>query len=75
MGGTAAKPETVREIPPADTPDIYYRCKSCLRMAPTRTTAAIPDARSRHFRKKALLTERKRLLFDDAKHGSGPSRM
>ena len=40
LGGTAAKPETVRETPPADTPDIIG--KSRFRMAPTRTTAAIP---------------------------------
>ncbi len=40
LGGTAAKPEAVREIPPADTPDIIG--KSRFRMASTRTTAAIP---------------------------------
>ena len=40
LGGTAAKPETVRETPPADTPDIIG--KSRFRMASTRTTAAIP---------------------------------
>jgi len=35
LGGTAAKPETVRDTPPADTPDIIG--KSRFRMAPTRT--------------------------------------
>ena len=39
LGGTAAKPEAVREIPPADTPDIIG--KSRFRMASTRTTAGI----------------------------------
>ena len=40
LGVTAAKPEAVREIPPADTPDIIG--KSRFKMASTRTTAAIP---------------------------------
>ena len=40
LGGTAAKPEAVRETPPADTPDIIG--KSRFRMASTRTTAARP---------------------------------
>ena len=40
LGGTAAKPETARETPPADTPDIIG--KSRFRMASTRTTATIP---------------------------------
>ena len=43
LGGTAAKPEAVRETPPADTPDIIgtdpdNRCHT--------------DARSRHFGKR-----------------------
>ena len=40
LGGTAVKQETVRETPPAETPDIIG--KSRFRMASTRTTAAIP---------------------------------
>ena len=41
LGGTAAKPETARVTPPAETPaDIIG--KSRFRMASTRTTAAIP---------------------------------
>ena len=38
LGGTAAKPQAVRDTPPADTPNIIG--KSRFRMASTRTTAA-----------------------------------
>ena len=55
LGGTAAKPETVRETPPADTPDIIG--KSRFRMAPTRTTAAIPTQEA--------ATSEKEATFDD----------
>ena len=60
LGGTAAKPEAVREIPPADTPDIIG--KSRFRMASTRTTAAIPTQEAALL-KKALSCRRKRLLL------------
>ena len=55
LGGTAAKPETVRETPPADTPDIIG--KSRFRMAPTRTTAAIPTQEAATSEKDDLLDE------------------
>ena len=52
LGGTAAKPETVRDTPPADTPDIIG--KSRFRMASAPDNRCHTDARSRHLRKKAL---------------------
>ena len=55
LGGTAAKPETVRETPPADTPDIIG--KSRFRMAPTRTTAAIPTQEAATSEKGIELSE------------------
>ena len=55
LGGTAAKPETVRETPPADTPDIIG--KSRFRMAPTRTTAAIPTQEAATIEKGIELSE------------------
>ena len=62
LGGTAAKPETVRETPPADTPDIIG--KSRFRMAPTRTTAAIPTQEAATSEKGIELTEEE-ATFDD----------
>ena len=50
LGGTAAKPETVRETPPADTPDIIG--KSRFRMASDPDNRCHTDARSRHFGKR-----------------------
>ena len=55
LGGTAAKPEAVREIPPADTPDIIG--KSRFRMASTRTTAAIPTQEAATIEKGIELSE------------------
>ena len=55
LGGTAAKPEAVREIPPADTPDIIG--KSRFRMASTRTTAAIPTQEAATSEKGIELSE------------------
>ena len=62
LGGTAAKPETVRETPLADTPDIIG--KSRFRMAPTRTTAAIPTQEAATSEKGIELTEEE-ATFDD----------
>ena len=62
LGGTAAKPETVRETPPADTPDIIG--KSRFRMASTRTTAAIPTQEAATSEKGIELTEEE-ATFDD----------
>ena len=62
LGGTAAKPEAVREIPPADTPDIIG--KSRFRMAPTRTTAAIPTQEAATIEKGIELSEEE-ATFDD----------
>ena len=62
LGGTAAKPETVRETPPADTPDIIG--KSRFRMAPTRTTAAIPTQEAATSEKGIELSEEE-ATFDD----------
>ena len=62
LGGTAAKPETVRETPPADTPDIIG--KSRFRMAPTRTTAAIPTQEAATSEKGIGLAEED-ATFDD----------
>ena len=62
LGGTAAKPEAVRETPPADTPDIIG--KSRFRMASTRTTAAIPTQEAATSEKGIELTEEE-ATFDD----------
>ena len=62
LGGTAAKPETARETPPADTPDIIG--KSRFRMAPTRTTAAIPTQEAATSEKGIVLAEED-ATFDD----------
>ena len=62
LGGTAAKPEAVREIPPADTPDIIG--KSRFRMASTRTTAAIPTQEAATSDKGIELSEEE-ATFDD----------
>ena len=62
LGGTAAKPEAVREIPPADTPDIIG--KSRFRMASTRTTAAIPTQEAATSEKGIELSEED-ATFDD----------
>ena len=67
LGGTAAKPETVRETPPADTPDIIG--KSRFRMAPTRTTAAIPTQEAATMEKGIELSEEE-ATFDDGKTGN-----
>lgn len=62
LGGTAAKPETARETPPADTPDIIG--KSRFRMASTRTTAAIPAQEAATSEKGIGLAEED-ATFDD----------
>ena len=62
LGGTAAKPETVRDTPPADTPDIIG--KSRFRMASTRTTAAIPTQEAATSEKGIELSEEE-ATFDD----------
>lgn len=62
LGGTAAKPETVRDTPPADTPDIIG--KSRFRMASPRTTAAIPTQEAVTSEKGIELTEEE-TTFDD----------
>ena len=62
LGGTAAKPETVRDTPPADTPDIIG--KSRFRMASTRTTAAIPTQQAATSEKDIELSEEE-ATFDD----------
>ena len=62
LGGTAAKPEAVRETPPADTPDIIG--KSRFRMASTRTTAAIPAQEAATSEKGIGLAEED-ATFDD----------
>ncbi len=67
LGGTAAKPEAVREIPPADTPDIIG--KSRFRMASTRTTAAIPTQEAATSEKGIELSEEE-ATFDDGKTGN-----
>ena len=55
LDGTAAKPEAVRNTPPADTPDIIG--KSRFRMASTRTTAAIPTQEAATSEKGIELSE------------------
>ncbi len=62
LGGMAAKPETVKETPPADTPDIIG--KSRFRMASTRTTAAIPTQEAATSEKGIELSEEE-ATFDD----------
>ena len=62
LGGMAAKPETVKETPPADTPDIIG--KSRFRMASTRTTAAIPAQEAATSEKGIGLAEED-ATFDD----------
>ena len=63
LGGTAAKPETARVTPPAETPaDIIG--KSRFRMASTRTTAAIPTLEAATSEKCIELTEEE-ATFDD----------
>ena len=62
LGGTAAKSETARETPPADTPDIIG--KSRFRMASTRTTAAIPAQEAATSEKGIGLAEED-ATFDD----------
>ena len=62
LDGTAAKPEAVRNTPPADTPDIIG--KSRFRMASTRTTAAIPTQEAATSEKGIELTEEE-ATFDD----------
>ena len=68
LGGTAAKPETARVTPPAETPaDIIG--KSRFRMASTRTTAAIPTQEAATSEKGIELTEEE-ATFDDGKTGN-----
>ena len=63
LGGTAAKPETARVTPPAETPaDIIG--KSRFRMASTRTTAAIPTQEAATSEKGIELSEED-ATFDD----------
>ena len=62
LGGTAAKQETARETPPAETPDIIG--KSRFRMPPTRTTAAIPTQEAATSEKGIGLAEED-ATFDD----------
>ena len=63
LGGTAAKPETARVTPSAETPaDIIG--KSRFRMASTRTTAAIPTQEAATSEKGIELTEEE-ATFDD----------
>ena len=62
LGGTTVKQETVRETPPADTPDIIG--KSRFRMASTRTTAAIPAQEAATSEKGIGLAEED-ATFDD----------
>lgn len=61
LDSTAAKPE-VKEAPSADTPDIIG--KSRFKMAPTRTTAAIPVPRAATSGKGIELSEEE-TTFDD----------
>ena len=67
LGGTAAKPETARVTPPADTPDIIG--KSRFRMASTRSTAAIPTQEAATSEKGIELSEEE-ATFDDGKTGN-----
>ncbi|MFR8705180.1 MAG: conjugal transfer protein TraD [Alistipes putredinis] len=61
LDSTAAKPEA-KEAPPADTPDIIG--KSRFKMAPTRTTAAIPTQEAATSEKGIELSEEE-ATFDD----------
>ena len=61
LDSTAAKPEA-KEAPPADTPDIIG--KSHFKMAPTRTTAAIPTQEAATSEKGIELSEEE-ATFDD----------
>ena len=61
LDSTAAKPEA-KEAPPADTPDIIG--KSRFKMAPTRTTAAIPAQEAATSEKGIELSEEE-ATFDD----------
>ncbi len=64
LGGTAAKPETARVTPPAETPaDIIG--KSRFRMASTRTTAAIPTQEAATSEKGIEQRERAAKVFTD----------
>ena len=66
LGGTAAKPETARVTPPAETPaDIIG--KSRFRMASTRTTAAIPTQEAATSEKGIELTEEEATLTETRK--------
>ena len=68
LGGTAAKPETARVTPPAETPaDIIG--KSRFKMASTRTTAAIPTQEAATIEKGIELSEEE-ATFDDGKTGN-----
>lgn len=62
LGGTAAKQETVREEPIAETTDIIG--KSCFKMASNRTTAAIPTQEAATLEKGIELSEEE-ATFDD----------
>ena len=62
LGGTTVKQETVRETPAAEKPDIIG--KSRFRMAPTRTTAAIPAQEAATSEKGIGLAEED-ATFDD----------
>lgn len=62
LGSTAAKQETVRETPPAETPDIIG--KSRFRMASPRTTAATPVPHAATSEKGIELSEEE-ATFDD----------
>ena len=61
LDSTAAKPEA-KEAPPADTPDIIG--KSRFKMAPTRTTAAIPTQEAATSEKGIELSEEE-ATFED----------
>ena len=63
LGGTAAKPETARVTPPAETPADTIG-KSRFRMASTRTTAAIPAQEAATSEKGIGLAEED-ATFDD----------
>ena len=63
LGGTAAKQETVREKPIAETTDIIG--KSRFKMASNRTTAAIPTQEAATLEKGIELSEEE-ATFDDA---------
>ena len=62
LGGTEVKQEMIRETPPAETSDIIG--KSRFKMAPTRTTAAIPTQEAATSEKGIELSEEE-ATFDD----------